>query len=62
MTAEMSESEKRDIERRNRIFFERLKTMSDAELAEKLESGGTFWAPNPHYVLEAARRLKAKGN
>lgn len=58
MEMELSEAEKLDIERRDMIFFKRLKTMSDAELAERLERGGTLWAPNPHYVLEAARRLR----
>ena len=39
-------------------FFKRLREMSNVELAEKLEVGGELFAPNPHYVLEAARRLR----
>lgn len=50
--------EKSEIERRNDAFFKRLREMGDAELAAELERGGRFIAPNPHYVLEAARRLR----
>ena len=39
-------------------FFQQLRDMSNVDLAAKLAKGGTFFAPNPHYVLEAARRLK----
>ena len=48
------------VEERDRIFREKLAALTDVELAEILESGGTFRAPNPHYVLEAARRLRGK--
>lgn len=42
-------------------FFQWLHGLSDDELAKQLEKGGTIVAPNPHLVLEAARRLRAKG-
>lgn len=45
----------------NEEFLKNLHEMSDEELAGKLESGGKVFAPNPNYVLEAARRLKEKG-
>lgn len=45
----------------NEEFLKNLHEMSDDELADKLESGGKVIAPNPNYVLEAARRLKEKG-
>ena len=50
--------ERREIARRNAAFLKRLREMSDADLAAHLEAVGTFVAPNPHYVLEAARRLR----
>lgn len=41
-------------------FFQWLHELSDDELAAQLEKGGMLVAPNPHLVLEAARRLRAK--
>jgi len=41
-------------------FFQWLRGLSDDELAARLERGGTVFAPNPHLVLEAARRLRAR--
>lgn len=41
-------------------FFQWLRGLSDDELATRLEKGGTLFAPNPHLVLEAAKRLHAK--
>jgi len=41
-------------------YFQWLHGLSDDELATRLERGGTMFAPNPHLVLEAARRLHAK--
>lgn len=46
--------------RRDEAFRAKLKAMTDIELAEVLERGGTVVAPNPHYVIEAARRLKER--
>ena len=40
-------------------FFKMLKDMTDVQLAERIERGGMIFAPNPHFVLEAARRLRA---
>lgn len=56
--SDISDWERREIVRRNAAFLKRLRTMSDADLAARLEAGGRFIAPNPHYVLEAARRLR----
>lgn len=50
-----------EIRRRNAAFTKRLMEMSNEELASYLEAGGTFVAPNPNYVLEAARRLRGGG-
>ena len=47
-----------ELKKRNEAFLKRLREMSDADLAARLEAGGLFVAPNPHYVLEAARRLR----
>ena len=41
-------------------YLQWLHELSDDELATRLERGGTLFAPNPHLVLEAARRLHAK--
>lgn len=41
-------------------FFQWLHELSDDELATRLERGGTLFAPNPHLILEAAKRLHAK--
>ena len=41
-------------------YFQWLHGLSDDELATRLERGGPMFAPNPHLVLEAARRLHAK--
>lgn len=41
-------------------YFQWLRGLSDDELATRLEKGGTLFAPNPHLVLEAAKRLHAK--
>ena len=46
------------IEERNRVFFENLRNMSDEELASRIEN--RLFAPNPHYVNEAARRLRER--
>lgn len=43
-------------EERDRIFLAKLKELSDEELANAIS--GYFCAPNPHYVNEAARRLR----
>ena len=41
-------------------FMQMLADMTDVQLAERLEAGGKFFAPNPHYVLEAAKRLRER--
>lgn len=46
------------VEERNRVFFENLRNMSDEELASRIEN--RLFAPNPHYVNEAARRLRER--
>lgn len=45
-------------EERDRIFLEKLRVLPNEELARNIE--GYFCAPNPHYVNEAARRLKQR--
>ena len=40
------------------MSVQQLRDMSNADLAAKLEKGGMWSDPNPHYVLEAARRLR----
>jgi hypothetical protein len=47
-----------ELKKRNEAFLKRLREMSNVDLAARLEAGGVFIAPNPHYVLEAARRLR----
>jgi hypothetical protein len=59
MITQIDESAEREARiRKDEEFFMRLRAMGDADLAARLERGGTIFAPNPHYVLEAARRLR----
>lgn len=41
-------------------FLKMIADMTDAQLAERLEAGGKVCAPNPYFVLEAAKRLRER--
>ena len=41
-------------------FLKMIADMTDVQLAERLESGGKVFAPNPNFVLEAAKRLRER--
>lgn len=41
-------------------FLKMLADMTDAQLADRLEAGGKVFAPNPNFVLEAAKRLRER--